>query len=152
MFPKTLITRMVCGVLAAAVLSATLGGCTTTTPASPARPAEAVCPPRVQILADALARYRAQRGAWPPALRDLVFADLLDAVMPSELDRYGYAGRPLGVLPDGRQLMLVDGVRQADGSLWCVVESTGAESPGRGGLPLIEVVAVPWATLAAAAQ
>ena len=128
------------------VSAGTLSGCTTT-PATAVKPVEVVCPPRVQDLANALARYRARRGVWPPALRDLVFADLLEGVMPRELDRYGYAGGPLGVLPDGRRVMLVDDVRQADDTLWCVVESKRT-----GGMPTIEVVAVPLDTLAAVAR
>ena len=123
--------------------AATLSGCNTA-PTTAVKPVSAVCPPRVQELADALARYRARRGVWPPALRDLLFEDLPEGVTPRELDRYGYAGGPLGVLPDGRRVMLVDDVRQADNTLWCVVESKPT-----GGLPTVGVTAVPLDTLAA---
>ena len=148
MFRKTLKNRLVSGAFAAALLSTTAGltlsGCHAT-PA--ARPVATVPSPQLQKLAHALTQYWAQRRVLAPTLDDLVQADLLAGFTPDELDRYGYAGRPLGVLPDGGRVILVDDGKQADDSLWCVVQSTGAA--GDAGRPTFDLVAVPLDTLAA---
>lgn len=126
-------------------------GCATAPPAvetagvgAASDPGAAVCPPRMQALADALVRHRVQTGAWPVELRELVFSGKLVGLTPAQVSGFGYAGRPMGVLPDGRLLRALDSQPSDDGLLvWCLVE-TPSPPPG---LPLLEVVAVPLSTL-----
>ncbi len=122
-------------------------GCASSRPATSGDADRPVCPPAFQQTANALISHFAYHRRWPSQLEELRGPRRLPDVPPERLARYGYAGRPLGVLLDGRWVMLVNDQVNEDGSVWSVVQTP----PIPPALPMIDVVAVPWDELELAA-
>ena len=80
-------------------------------------------------LTASLMTYRAMYAQLPPTLHDLVELEMLSARAYEIMPRYAYFPAGLGVLDDGRRILLADAYVRPGDQAWCIVEGGVSSSP-----------------------
>lgn len=105
-------------------------------------------PSQINTLAGHLMTYHARQGRLPPSLDALGEEAIMPQAEHAALPDYAYHPGGLGVLPDGRRVLLVDAAIRVPGYVWCIVQQPEDDRAGS----RIEVTLVPIAQLEAAAE
>lgn len=116
--------------------------------ALPTTPEPTDAPQEMQTVADALMAYYAAHRSYPQELAQLRDANLISQQAFEAMPAYAYAGGGLGVLYDGRRVLLVDAVIRVPNRAWCIV----IEPAGDGRAAVVQTALVSMAQLDAAAK
>ena len=85
--------------------------------------AKSVAPPHIDQLLDQLMKFQAEVGRMPASLTELAEHLSIPDDQREMLMAYAYSPRGLGVLKDGRLILLVDSQITPPDQAWCIIQN-----------------------------